>query len=110
MGGPPTAAELTQLKKLITSSVGNDGTPRLDSVSLYSLGKLLGKGAFGAVKMGVHKLSGAVVAIKNFKKADIKNDVEARSPTLRRSRPHAVGCSLLPASPELTPTVPLRTA
>ena len=31
---------------------GKDGAPRLDSVSLYSLGKLLGKGAFGAVKMG----------------------------------------------------------
>ena len=48
-------------------------------MSLYSLGKLLGKGAFGAVKLGVHKLSGAVVAIKNFKKADVKNEVEARA-------------------------------
>ena len=37
------------------------------------------QGAFGAVKMGVHKLSGAVVAIKNFKKADVKNEVEARA-------------------------------
>ena len=53
--------------------------PRLDSVSLYSLGKLLGKGAFGAVKMGVHKLTGGVVAIKNFKKADVKNEVESRA-------------------------------
>ena len=64
---------------MIQSSVGKDGAPRLDSVSLYSLGKLLGKGAFGAVKMGVHKLTGAVVAIKNFKKADVKNEVEARA-------------------------------
>ena len=29
--------------------------------------------------MGVHKLSGAVVAIKNFKKADVKNEVEAKA-------------------------------
>ena len=64
---------------MIQSSFGKDGAPRLDSVSLYSLGKLLGKGAFGAVKMGVHKLSGAVVAIKNFKKADVKNEVESRA-------------------------------
>ena len=44
-----------------------------------TFGALGGKGAFGAVKMGVHKLSGAVVAIKNFKKADVKNEVEARA-------------------------------
>jgi serine/threonine protein kinase len=71
--------ELAAYRKMIQSSVGKDGAPRLDSVSLYSLGKLLGKGAFGAVKMGVHKLTGAVVAIKNFKKADVKNEVEARA-------------------------------
>lgn len=76
---PPTAAEVAQLRKMIVSSFGKDGAPRLDSVSLYALGKLLGKGAFGAVKMGVHKLSGAVVAIKNFKKADVKNEVESRA-------------------------------
>ena len=29
--------------------------------------------------MGVHKLSGAVVAIKNFKKADVRNEVEAKA-------------------------------
>lgn len=75
----PTASDVAQLKKMILASCGKDGAPRLDSVSLYSLGKLLGKGAFGAVKMGVHKLSGAVVAIKNFKKADVKNEVESRA-------------------------------
>ena len=76
---PPSSVELAAYRKMIQSSVGKDGAPRLDSVSLYSLGKLLGKGAFGAVKMGVHKLTGAVVAIKNFKKADVKNEVEARA-------------------------------
>ena len=40
---------------------------------------MLGKGAFGAVKRGVHKLSGAPVAIKNFKKAAVRNEVEARA-------------------------------
>jgi 5'-AMP-activated protein kinase catalytic alpha subunit len=76
---PPSASDLVQLRKMIQSSADKDGAPRLDSVSLYSLGKLLGKGAFGAVKMGVHKLTGSVVAIKNFKKADVKNEVEARA-------------------------------
>ena len=66
---PPSAKEVAELRKMILGSCGPDGTPRLDSVSLYSLGKLLGKGAFGAVKLGIHKLSGATVAIKNFKKA-----------------------------------------
>jgi hypothetical protein len=76
---PPTAAELAQLRKLVAASYGKDGRLRLESVSLYSMGKLLGKGAFGAVKMGVHKLSGAVVAIKNFKKVDVKSEVEAKA-------------------------------
>ena len=39
---------MAQLRKMILSSFGKDGAPRLDSVSLYALGKLLGKGAFGA--------------------------------------------------------------
>jgi hypothetical protein len=75
----PSASEVAQLRKMILSSFGKDGVPRLDSVSLYSLGKLLGRGAFGAVKMGVHKLTGSVVAIKNFKKADVKSEVESRA-------------------------------
>ena len=41
--------------------------------------KLLGRGAFGAVKMGVHKLSGAAVALKNFKNADVKNEEASRA-------------------------------
>ena len=44
----------------------------------YTRVKVIGKGAFGAVKVGVHKLSGAVVAIKNFKKSDIKSEVEQK--------------------------------
>ena len=76
---PPTAAELAPLRKLVAASYGKDGRLRLESVSLYSMGKLLGKGAFGAVKVGVHKLSGAVVAIKNFKKVDVKSEVEAKA-------------------------------
>ena len=76
---PPTASELGQLRKLVSASYSAEGELRLDSVSLYSLGKRLGKGAFGAVKAGVHKLSGGVVAVKNFKKADVKHDVEAKA-------------------------------
>jgi len=79
---PPTAAELAQLRKLVAASYSKDGRLTLESVSLYSMGKLLGKGAFGAVKLGVHKLSGAVVAIKNFKKIDVKSEVEALALTL----------------------------
>ena len=79
---PPTAAELAQLRKLVAASYSKDGRLTLESVSLYSMGKLLGKGAFGAVKLGVHKLSGAVVAIKNFKKVDVKSEVEALALTL----------------------------
>jgi serine/threonine protein kinase len=37
----------------------------------YSVGKLLGRGAFGEVRVGVHQLTGEKVALKFLRKADI---------------------------------------
>ncbi len=38
----------------------------------YELGKTLGKGQFGLVKLATHKVTGAQAAIKTVKKANMK--------------------------------------
>ena len=40
----------------------------------YKFVKLIGKGAFGKVTLGIHKLSGKQVAIKTFDKSAMKNE------------------------------------
>jgi serine/threonine protein kinase len=43
------------------------------TTDFYKIGKLLGKGAFGKVHLGVHKLTGKLVAIKSIKKEFLTN-------------------------------------
>ena len=40
----------------------------------YKIIKLIGKGAFGKVSMGIHKLTGKYVAIKTIEKNHMKNE------------------------------------
>jgi NUAK family SNF1-like kinase len=40
----------------------------------YKIGKLLGKGAFGKVSLGLHKLTGRFVAIKSIHKQLMKDE------------------------------------
>ena len=40
----------------------------------YKIIKLIGKGAFGKVSMGIHKLTGKYVAIKTIEKKHMKNE------------------------------------
>jgi tRNA A-37 threonylcarbamoyl transferase component Bud32 len=42
-------------------------------ISYYRIGKLLGKGAFGKVNLGMHKLTGKLVAIKSLSKKLMAN-------------------------------------
>ena len=43
-----------------------------DLFDFYELGKTLGKGQFGLVKLATHKVTGAMAAIKTVKKANMK--------------------------------------
>ena len=42
--------------------------PRKDVIGNYKIGKVLGKGAYGQVKLGIHLLTGRTVAIKIIQK------------------------------------------
>eukprot|EP00826_Nyctotherus_ovalis_P026843 TRINITY_DN2093_c0_g1_i1.p1 TRINITY_DN2093_c0_g1~~TRINITY_DN2093_c0_g1_i1.p1 ORF type:complete len:720 (-),score=227.83 TRINITY_DN2093_c0_g1_i1:141-2300(-) len=43
------------------------------SINFYRIGRVLGKGAFGKVNLGIHKLTGKLVAIKSIKKTHLSN-------------------------------------
>ena len=42
-------------------------------LSFYKFGRLIGRGAFGKVNLGLHVLTGRIVAIKSFNKKKLKN-------------------------------------
>ena len=51
----------------------NDCYPK-SQVSFYKYGRLIGKGAFGKVNLGLHILTGRIVAIKSFNLKKLKNE------------------------------------
>jgi serine/threonine protein kinase len=56
----------------IVSSFSATGEPPATTLDFYKLGKLIGKGAFGKVILGTHKLTGMHVAIKTIDKEAIR--------------------------------------
>eukprot|EP00826_Nyctotherus_ovalis_P037092 TRINITY_DN3359_c0_g2_i2.p1 TRINITY_DN3359_c0_g2~~TRINITY_DN3359_c0_g2_i2.p1 ORF type:complete len:476 (-),score=83.33 TRINITY_DN3359_c0_g2_i2:832-2259(-) len=44
------------------------------TLKLYKIGKVLGKGAFGKVSLGIHKLTGKLVAVKSIRKLFMKDE------------------------------------
>lgn len=46
----------------------------MTTLDYYKFMKLIGKGAFGKVTLGIHKLSGKQVAIKTVDKSLMKDD------------------------------------
>jgi serine/threonine protein kinase len=51
----------------------NDNYPK-SQVSFYKYGRLIGKGAFGKVNLGLHILTGRIVAIKSFNLKKLKSE------------------------------------
>ena len=51
----------------------NDTYPK-SQVLFYKYGRLIGKGAFGKVNLGLHALTGRIVAIKSFNKSKLKSE------------------------------------
>ena len=52
----------------------NKEYPKTD-LSFYKFGRIIGKGAFGKVNLGLNILTGRVVAIKSFNKENINNEI-----------------------------------
>ena len=72
---------LIQVKALIKDVFGNsDGYDHvhLHSIQGYSIGRVIGQGAFGEVRLVVHHLSRERVAVKIFDKSKFKTSMEER--------------------------------
>lgn len=66
--------EREKLVKFITSYCKKNNTIPPTTLDYYKFVKIIGKGAFGKVTLGVHKLTGKHVAIKTFEKSYMKDD------------------------------------
>ena len=66
----------------IKKSWNESKCPPITTVSFYRIGKLLGKGAFGKVNLGIHKLSGKLVALKSITKK-VMTDEHSKNKVLR---------------------------
>lgn len=67
-----------KLVKYITSYVTKHGKIPHTTLDFYKFVKLLGKGAFGKITLGIHKLTGKYVAIKSIDKVNIKDEYSRR--------------------------------
>ena len=63
--------------KIIRDSFKETSQPPLTTTEFFKLGRLLGKGAFGKVHLGMHKVVRKLVAIKAMNK-EYLNDEKAR--------------------------------
>jgi len=48
------------------------------NTNFYRIGRLLGKGAFGKVSLGMHKLTGKLVAVKSLKKQYLEDEASKK--------------------------------
>lgn len=70
--------EREKLINFIKAHVKKYGKIPHTTLDFYKFIKLLGKGAFGKITLGIHKLTGKHVAIKSIDKANIKDEYSRR--------------------------------
>lgn len=73
----PRSKELNSTITLIRSSFLNNHKPPVTTTDFYKIGRMLGKGAFGKVNLGMHKIARKLVAIKSMNK-DFLNDEKSK--------------------------------
>jgi serine/threonine protein kinase len=62
----PRSKEVYLIRQLIVDCFQRYGKPPKTQLELYKIGKMLGKGAFGKVNLGLHRLTRKLVAIKSI--------------------------------------------
>ena len=70
--------ERDRLIKFIKSYIKKNNELPPTTLEYYKFVKLIGKGAFGKVTLGIHKLTGKYVAIKTIEKSYMKDDFSKR--------------------------------
>jgi len=74
----PRSREVALLTKVITDCFFKYNKMPKTRIELYKVGKILGKGAFGKVNLGLHRLTRKLVAIKSSDKDQIKEESTKR--------------------------------
>ena len=64
----PRTREMVCISSLIRKSFQTKGCAPKTTPEFYRAGKMLGRGAFGKVSLGMHKLSRKLVALKSINK------------------------------------------
>lgn len=64
----PRTKEMVGISNLIRKSFKAQGVAPKTTPEFYRAGKMLGRGAFGKVSLGMHKLSRKLVALKSINK------------------------------------------
>eukprot|EP01022_Parablepharisma_sp_SALTPOND_P008062 TRINITY_DN135136_c0_g1_i1.p1 TRINITY_DN135136_c0_g1~~TRINITY_DN135136_c0_g1_i1.p1 ORF type:complete len:1066 (-),score=121.39 TRINITY_DN135136_c0_g1_i1:164-3244(-) len=70
--------ETDKLANYIHNYFKEHNEPPPTTIDFYRVGKLLGKGAFGKVNLGMHKLTGKLVALKAVKKEFLGDSVSKK--------------------------------
>lgn len=64
----PRVIEMCHMSKKIQKAFKEGEDPPITTAEFYRAGKMLGRGAFGKVNLGMHKLSRKLIAIKSINK------------------------------------------
>ncbi|CDW78202.1 protein kinase domain containing protein [Stylonychia lemnae] len=70
----PRSKEVNLIKSLIKECFAKYSKPPKTQIELYKIGKMLGKGAFGRVNLGLHRLTRRLVAIKTINMEFMKDE------------------------------------
>ena len=70
--------ERDKLIAYIKSYIAKNNELPATTLEFYKFVKLIGKGAFGKITLGIHKLTGKYVAIKSIDKVNIKDEYSRR--------------------------------
>lgn len=78
----PRSKEINSSIRVIKKSFREYGKPPETTTDFYKIGRMLGKGAFGKVNLGMHKLARKLVAIKSINKQFL-NDERSRKKVMQ---------------------------
>jgi hypothetical protein len=74
----PRSKEINTTIRIIKKSFKEGNDPPVTTTDFYKIGRMLGKGAFGKVNLGMHKLARKLVAIKSMNKQFLNDERSKR--------------------------------